>query len=140
MLIVCDAFASNDEDCRRIAQMEIYSSAFASKETGDLLGYELAIEKKDDPAVQAHLFIYEGAQSDSFSIPGQISGKELTAEGKWDEHRIEYPSKKEIIVTHDVKIHGTLDSKWFRGTLTIIGLQTPGSVRLKRVRRIWTCR
>jgi hypothetical protein len=140
MLIGQDALASEDE-CERTAHMEIYSSAFVSKTTGDLDGYELAIEKNNDSTAQTLLFIYEGAaDDDGISIPGHISGNELAIEGDWAEHQIEYPAKKEIIVMHHIKIRGILDSAWFRGTITISGLETPNSVRLKKVHRIWVCR
>jgi hypothetical protein len=140
MLTNRDVPASNNE-CQRTANMEIYSTTFVSKETGDLDGYELAIEKHNDSTVQALLYVYEGAANDeAISIPGHISDKELTLKGDWAEHQVEYPAKKEIVVIHHVKIRGTVDSKWFRGTLTISGLETPDSVRLKRVHRIWVCK
>jgi hypothetical protein len=76
------------------------------------------------------LYVYEGAANDDgIPVSGRISGKNLTVEGTWNEHQIEYPSKKEIEVTHFVRIEGTLDSSWFRGTLKIEGLDTPAKVR-----------
>lgn len=121
--------------------MQIYSATFVSKETGDLDGYELALEQHTDSSVDALLYVYEGAENDDgIPLPGHISDKNLTLEGTWNEHQIEYPSKKEIVVTHVVRIAGTLDSHWFRGTLKIEGLETPTNVRLKRVDRIWTCK
>jgi hypothetical protein len=127
--------------CARTAHMRIYSATRVSKETGDLDGYELAFEEHKDSTVEALLFVYEGAANDEgIPISGRVSGKNLTMEGTWNEHQIEYPSKKEIVVTHFVRIEGTLDPAWFRGTLKIEGLDTPANVRLKRIDRIWTCK
>jgi hypothetical protein len=120
--------------------MRIYSNAFLSKETGDVGGYELAIERHNDTSVDALLYVYEGAPNDDgISISGQASGKRVTLEGEWVEHLIEYPSKKEIVQTHHVKIDGTLGSRWFQSSVTIGGLVTPERVRLKRVDHIWLC-
>jgi hypothetical protein len=82
------------------------------------------------------LFIYEGGAADGRNLPGHISGKKLTIEGDWVEHLIESPSKKEIVQTHLVKIDGNLDSKWFRGTVTIGDIFESRAVRLKRVNHI----
>ena len=38
----------------------------------------------------------------------------LSVQGTWVEHPVEYPSKKEIVQTHFVKLAGTLDSTAFR--------------------------
>jgi hypothetical protein len=46
------------------AQMQIYSNAYISKETGDVVGYELAIKQHDDSTVDALLYVYEGAPND----------------------------------------------------------------------------
>jgi hypothetical protein len=132
--------ASGDE-CTRTAHMRIYSNASFIEETGDVVGYELALDQRNDSTVEARLYLYEGAPNhEGIPISGQISGKKLTLEGNWVEHLIEYPSKKEIAKTHFVRIDGTLDPVWFRGAIKIEGLDTPTSVRLRRVDRIWMCK
>jgi hypothetical protein len=131
---------AKEDECTRTANMRVYSNAFLSEETGDLVGYELALKQAGDSTVEASLFVYEGAPDEGIRLPGRISGKNLTVEGNWLERQVEYPSKKEVVVTHAVEIDGTLDSDWFRGTIKIGGLVTPGRVRLKRVDRIWVCK
>jgi len=133
--------SASEGECGRTAHMNIYSATHVSKETGDLDGYELAFERHNDSTIDARLYVYEGAANDdAIPISGRISGKNLIMEGTWKERQIEYPSKKEIVVTHFVRIEGTLDSSWFRGTLKIEGLDTSANVRLKRVGRIWMCK
>jgi len=131
--------ASKDK-CAQTAHMRIYSNAHLSEETGDVVGYELAVERRNESAVDALLYLYEGeAHDDGIHISGSISGKKLTLNGSWVEHLIEYPAKKEVVQTHLVKIDGTLDSGSFPGRIIIEGL-TPDNVRLKRVERIWVCK
>jgi hypothetical protein len=131
---------AKEDACTRTASMQIYSNAFLSEESGDLVGYELVLKEVGNSAVETLLFVYEGAPDDGIPLPGHISGKKLTIEGNWVEHLTEYPSKKEIVQTHLVKIDGTLDSSWFRGAVRISGMVTPDTVRLKRVDRIWVCK
>jgi len=127
--------------CARTAHMRIYSDTSFSEETGDVAGYELALQRRNESTVEAVLFIYEGAANDDgIPLSGHVSGMELTIEGKWIEHLIKYPSKEESVQTHEVKIVGTLDSARFRGKITIDGLATPDRVRLKRVSHIWLCK
>jgi hypothetical protein len=45
--------------CSKTAQMRIYSSAFVHEETGDLLGYELAIKQNTDSSINALLYVYD---------------------------------------------------------------------------------
>jgi hypothetical protein len=121
--------------------MPIYSNAFLTKdEAGDLVGYELALRLANDSTVEALLFVYEGAAADGIELPGRISGKKLTIEGSWVEHLTEYPSKREIVQTHLVRIDGNLDSRLFRGTITIGDMVASQMVRLKRVDHIWVLR
>jgi hypothetical protein len=130
-----------DNECARIAHLPIYSVTSTSKETGDLDGYELAIEQHDDSTVDAWLYVYEGAPNkEGIHISGTIAGQILKLKGTWDEHMIDYPSKKEIVQTHLVEMQGTLDPTWFRGTLKIEGLFTPDNVKLKRTQHIWLCK
>lgn len=133
--------SKSEGECARTAQMRIYSSTSIDKQTGDLDGIELAISEHKDFAVDALLYVYEGAANDEgIHLSGTISGNKLTMEGNWVEHLIEYPSKKEIVQTHLVRIDGTLSSIWFRGNVKIQGLFIPDSVRLRRVRHIWLCK
>jgi hypothetical protein len=121
--------------------MEVYSNAFAHKETGDILGYELAVKRHDDSTVEAFFYVYEGApNNEAIPLSGHLLGKNLSIQGDWVEHLIEYPSKKETVQTHFVKIDGVLDSASFRGQVTIEGMGERDSVRLKRVKRIWLCK
>jgi hypothetical protein len=142
MLVLLQPFHldAKEDECVRTADMHVYSNAFLSEETGDLVGYELALRLASDSSVEALLFVYEGAPDDGILLPGRISGKKLTVKGSWVEHQIEYPSKKEIVQMHPVNIEGALDSDLFRGTIKIGGSVTPDVVRLKRVDRIWICK
>jgi len=128
------------DECERTARMQVYSNVFVHEETGDLLGYDLALKRKVDSGVDALLYVYEGGDSDAgVPLSGQISNNRLSVEGTWVEHLIEYPSKKEIVQTHFVKIVGTLDAAAFRGDLKIEGMGEREQVKLKRVKRIWSC-
>ena len=129
------------EDCSRTSAMEIYSNAFVQKETGDVLGYELPVNRRPGLVVEAFLYVYEGAPNkDGIPVHGQTSGSSVSLRGNWIEHLTEMPSKKKIVETHLVRIDGVIDSSSFKGQLTIEGLGGPESVRLKRVKRIWLCR
>ncbi len=132
--------SATEADCAHTANMQIYSDAFLSKETGDLVGYELALEQTSDSTVKSLLFVYEGAPDDGIPLDGRILQKEVTIQGNWMERQIEYPSKKEVVVTHPVKIDGAIDPRWFTGTIKIGGLVTPDKIRLKHVSRIWMCK
>jgi hypothetical protein len=119
--------------------MRIYSNAYVHEGTGDLLGYELALKPNHDAVVEALLYVYEGsAAGDGIDLPGRISGKSLTIAGNWIEHLIEYPSKKEIVQTHFVKINGTLSQTSFTGRITIADMGE-SKIKLKRVNHIWMC-
>ena len=130
------------DGCDRTAQMQVYSNAFVHEETGDVLGYELAVKRhNEDSTVNALFYIYEGAPNDeAIPLNGLISGKNLSIQGNWVEHLVEHPSKKEIVQTHFVKINGVLNSASFRGDVKIEGMDERDSVRLKRVKRIWLCK
>ena len=133
--------SKSEGECARTAQMRIYSSVSIDKQTRDLDGIELAIDEHKDFTVHALLYVYEGAANDDgIHISGTISGNKLSMEGNWIEHLTEYPSKREIVQTHFVRIDGTLDSAWFRGRVKIGGLFIPDGVRLRRVHRIWVCK
>jgi hypothetical protein len=132
---------AKEDECTRTANMQVYSNAFlTTDEAGDLVGYELALRQASDSTVEALLFVYEGGAADGINLPGRVSGKKLTIEGSWVEHLTEYPSKREVVQTHLVRIDGNLDSRWFRGTITIGDMVTSQTVRLKRVDHIWVCK
>jgi len=131
---------ATEADCAHTANMQVYSNAFLSKETGDLVGYELALKQASDSTVESLLFVYEGAPDVGIPLDGRISQRQVTIQGNWIERQIEYPSKKEVVVTHPVKIDGTIDSRWFTGIIKIGGLVTPDKIRLKHVSRIWMCK
>lgn len=127
--------------CSETAQMRIYSGAFVHEETGDLLGYELAMKQNDDSSVRVFLYVYEGApDEEGIPLSGRISGKSVIVQGKWVEHLVEHPSKKEIIQTHLVKVDGLLDEASFHGHIKIENMDSPDDVRLKRVKRLWFCK
>ena len=130
------------DECSRTAQMEIYSDAWVSRETGDLGGFELALDKPNGSKRNALLFVYEGAESEGIPLTATVEGDNLVVEGTWVEHLTEYPSKKEIVQTHQVKLTGRLTPKTFRGRISIgdFEIVNPENMRLKRVKRIWSCK
>jgi hypothetical protein len=131
---------ASEDECERTAQMRVYSNASFIEEAGDVVGYELAVQRHEGTSIDALLYFYEGVPNiDGISASGHIAGGKLAMEGDWVQHLIEQPSKKEIVETHHVTVNGTLDSTWFRGTIKIAGLATPIKVRLKHVSHIWMC-
>lgn len=140
-LALCAPGRGSDSECARTANMRIYSDAYLSQKTDDVTGAELAIEQNANATVDALLFLYEGAPNyDGIPISGRISGDKLTLEGNWVEHLVEYPSKKETVQTHTVKIIGTLDAGSFLGSIEIGGLSATSAEKLKRVKKIWLCK
>jgi hypothetical protein len=137
--LIASAQASADP-CVQTKSMRIYSNAYIHEETGDLLGYELAIKQRPDASIEALLYIYEGSTAgEGIDLPGQISGKDLTIAGNWIERSIEYPSKKEIVQTYSVRINGTLSLTAFLGRIKIADLEE-GEIKLRRVNHIWACK
>jgi hypothetical protein len=130
----------SEDECERVAHMQVYSNASFIKEAGDVVGYELAVQPDDGTSTTALLYFYEGVPNkDGIHILGYIAAGKLTMEGDLVEHLIEQPSKKEVVETHHVTVNGSLNSTWFRGSIKIAGLATPVNVRLKRVSHIWMC-
>jgi len=120
--------------------MLVYSDVFMQKETGDLLGYELAVKRQGDSGADALLYVYEGGEAgEGIPLSGQVSKNRLTLKGTWVEHLIAYPSKKRVTQEHSVEVLGTLNTATFRGELTISGMEDHQDVRLKRVKKIWPC-
>jgi hypothetical protein len=130
------------DECTRTAQMDIYSDAQVSKVTGDLSGFDLALDKPNGSHRKALLFVYEGGGSEGIPLSATVDGDNLIIEGTWVEHLTEYPSKKDIVQTHRVRITGKLTPKILRGTISIEGLEivNPESMQLKRVRQMWSCK
>jgi len=119
--------------------MKVYSNAFVHKETGDILGYDLAVKRHADSSVEAFLYIYEGAPNkDGIPLYGRILGNHISVQGQWVAHSTEMPSRREVVQTSLVKIDGLLDSASFKGEVTIQG-SGPEQVRLRHVNRIWLC-
>ena len=128
------------DECARTSGMQVYSNVSIHRETGDLLGYELAVKRNADSSVDALLYVYEGGGSDDgIPLSGQVVNKRLTVQGAWVEHLIEYPSKRTIVEKHFVKIVGDLGPAALSGELTIEGMNEREAVRLKHVKRIWSC-
>lgn len=66
------------DECARTAQMDIYSNAQVSEVTGDLGGFELALDKPNASHRKALLFVYEGA-ANKYGIPLVVMLSWLTA-------------------------------------------------------------
>ncbi|MBZ5648452.1 MAG: hypothetical protein LAN37_14655 [Acidobacteriia bacterium] len=134
------AFGQNTplDDCARTARMRIYSDAFVSEETGDLGGYELALDRRNDSAVHGLLYVYQGGPSDGIPLTGRVTGNRVRLEGDWVLHVTEYPSGKQITEKRFVRVVGTAGSAAFQGTVSFESL-TPERLRLKRVKSIWLC-
>ena len=130
------------DECAQTAQMDVYSDAQVSRVTGDLSGFDLALDKPNGSQRKALLFVYEGGGSEGIPLPVTANGDNLVIEGTWVEHLTEYPSKKDIVQTHRVKITGRITPASFRGQISIQGLEimNPDSMLLKRVKQIWDCK
>jgi len=127
-------------ECARTADLKIYSGAFTAEQTGDIEGYELAIDERKGSTVTAFLYVYEGGGSEGIKLPGHIAGNKLLIQGKWVEHLTEYPSKKEIVQTRFVRLGGTITPFVIRGKLTIEGMRKNQAIELKRAKHIWMCK
>ncbi|MFZ0731241.1 MAG: hypothetical protein WAM79_02835 [Candidatus Sulfotelmatobacter sp.] len=134
--------SSLPDECSQTAQMDVYSDAQVSKVTGDLSGFDLALDRPSVSQRKALLFVYEGGGSEGIPLSVTVDGDNLVIEGTWVEHLTEYPSKKDIVQTHRVRITGKLTPKILRGTISIEGLEivNPESMQLKRVQKIWVCK
>jgi hypothetical protein len=91
---VANVMAAQDQ-CAQTAHMRIYLRAFVAPESGDLDGYELALEQRSSSAVRALLYVYEGAANDDgILLSGSLSGKKLILQGDWVERLTEYLPKR----------------------------------------------
>lgn len=128
------------EACSETARMEIYSDAWFSNETGDVNGFELALEPPSGERRKAMLYVYEGAaNTEGIPLALTAAGKNVVIQGTWVEHLIEYPSKREIVQKHFVRITATMTPDLLRGDLSIEGMVKPTRISLKKVKRIWLC-
>jgi len=101
---------ASEDECERTAQMRVYSNASFIEAAGDVVGYELAVQRREGTSIDALLYFYEGVPNkDGISVSGHIAGGKLAMEGDWVEHLIEQPSNKEVVETHHVTVNGTLD-------------------------------
>jgi hypothetical protein len=131
------------QECAYTAQMNVYSDAQISNTTGDLGGFELALDKNlKGSQRKALLFVYEGSDSDGIPLTATVNDDHLIIEGTWVEHLTEYPSKKDFVEKHFVRVTGTITPKMLQCTISIEGLEiaNPENMRLKRVRQIWICK
>lgn len=141
LVLITATYANGSDQCSRTDRMQIYSNAYVHPETGDILGYELAVSRDSGSKVDAFFYTYEGAPNDeAIPLSGHLSGKHLTVQGTWVEHLVEHPAKKQIIHTHVITIDGALDPAFFRGHITIEGMVERDRVRLRRVKKIWLCK
>jgi hypothetical protein len=131
------------QECVQTAHMNIYSDAQVSSVSGDLGGFELALDKNSNgPQSKALLFVYEGSYSEGIPLTATINGDHLLIEGTWVEHLTEYPSKKDIVQKRFVRLRAHFTPKTLQGTISIEGLEiaNPDKMRLKRVRQVWDCK
>jgi hypothetical protein len=49
-----------EKECSRTSHLQVYSNAFYSKEAGDVVGYELALQHTNGDAIEGWLYIYQG--------------------------------------------------------------------------------
>ena len=130
---------TSEDVCAKFAHLRTYSNAIFVEEAGDVVGYELVFQRSNGNSASALLYVYEGAPNeDGISVSGQISAGKVVMKGNWVQHLIEEPAKKRVVETYPVEISGTLDSKHFRGNITIS--RAAESLTLRRVEYIWLCK
>ena len=127
--------------CALPPQTQVYSNARVSEESGDLVGWDMAVIEQRDSTASLTLYTYEGQLNDeAIRLTGRIAGKKLTAKGRWSQGLIEMPQGKDIVNAHSVTVDGTIDSSSFQGTIEIDGYNANGKIVLKRVKHIWGCK
>ena len=62
------------DECAQTAQMDVYSDAQVSRVTGDLSGFDLALDKPNGSQRKALLFVYEGGGSEGIPLPVTANG------------------------------------------------------------------
>jgi hypothetical protein len=134
-----DPVDTSEDACAKSAHLRTYSNAVFVEEAADVVGYELVFQQSNSNSASALLYVYDGAPNkDGISVSGQISAGKVAMKGNWVQHLIEEPAKKQVVETYPVEISGTLDSKRFRGSITISG--SAESLTLRRVEYIWLCK
>ncbi len=61
--------SSLPDECSQTAQMDVYSDAQVSKVTGDLSGFDLALDRPSVSQRKALLFVYEGGVVKEYLFP-----------------------------------------------------------------------
>jgi hypothetical protein len=146
-LILADSFSAfsqntsgHEAKCTITPQTRVYSNGRLSKETGDYIGWDMAIVELPNSTAAVTLYDYEGQLNDeAIRITGRISAKRLTADGTWIQRLVEYPQQRAIEKTHSVSVDGTIDSSSFRGTIKIDGYSADSRVQLRRVANFSGC-
>src|SRR5580692_9126089 len=97
---------ASDDACAQTAAMRVYSNAFYHDETGDLLGYELALRSSDGDSFTGLLYTYQGDLNDSpVPLSGSLVSGKVLLSGDWTVHSIEEPSKRQVVETYHVKVN-----------------------------------
>jgi hypothetical protein len=123
--------AAIENPCTKTAGMQVYSNVFMHEETGDLLGYDLAIKRQGRSGAEALLYLYEGGEAgEGIPLSGRVSRNRLTLRGTWVEHLVEYVSKRKILEQHSVEILGILTLANLSGELTISKMKNHQHIRL----------
>jgi hypothetical protein len=131
---------SSPSECTQTAKMDVYSNAYLQTETGDLLGYDLAISKPGDVDQTVLFYVYEGGLTDrGIPLSVIVQGKNLLITGEWTEELIEYPSQRKIAEKHRVRLELKMVPKALSGTVYIEGMADRQPVRLRLVRHVWSC-
>jgi hypothetical protein len=129
-----------EDKCTGGAHSEIYSNAQYIEEAGDVVGYELALERNGN-SLSAILYDYEGAPTEEgVHLTGRLVGRKLRLEGRWAGNLIGERAEKQTAETGQATVEGSLDSSGFRGVIKLNDLSTPTKVRMKRVKHLWGCK
>jgi hypothetical protein len=131
-------FAFAKDECKQTASYKIYSNAFLSQETGDVVGRELALKASTGDSYEALLYIYEGVPNlDGIPLVGHMQGATISLEWDWTEELVEMPSKNHVTQTRHVELKGRISGRHFRGSLQIDRDSSP--ISLKLANNIWLC-
>jgi hypothetical protein len=137
-ILVSCTFALAKDECQQTGSYKIYSNAFLSQATGDVVGHELALKTSIGNSYEALLYIYEGVPNlDGISLVGQRQGATISLEGDWTEELVEMPSRNLVTQTRHVKLKGRISGKHFQGSLQIDRDSSPISLQLTN--NIWLC-
>ncbi len=138
-VVVSCGFSSAKDECPQTLVYRIYSNAFFPEESGDVVGYDLALKPTNGNSYESLLYIYEGAPNlDGISLVGDRKGATISLEGDWREELVEYPSKRNITRIQHVKLKGRISERHFRGLLQLDSTSFPLSLKLAN--HIWLCK